>query len=158
MVRTGKNECVVGSLAMLLGVAPEFIRRQICHNPPIYPFPAPWDEYPLVPSMEIICDWAYSHMNVAMVPFPYNPLCTPHEDCPPTPVWDDDADVVFEGQLEYGTGLIEGTVDGAHGHMVAWDGSVIYDPRGYCYSLNIAEKHGFTPARFWLCVKTEGAE
>jgi hypothetical protein len=72
-------------------------------------------------------------------------------------VWpDDDPNEVFEGQLSHGKGVIEGVITStAKGHMVAWDGAVIYDPRGYMYSLNVANKFDFSPSRFWLAVEAK---
>jgi hypothetical protein len=112
---------------------------------------------PKVPSMEELVAWAYRKQRTGLVPFPFHPHCSPHPNCPGVPVWpDDDPNEVFEGQLSHGKGVIEGVITStAKGHMVAWDGAVIYDPRGYMYSLNVANKFDFSPSRFWLAVEAK---
>jgi hypothetical protein len=152
------NDCVAASLAMLLlDVDIVFIKDQLFPPVPEYPFQAPWDDVPRVPSMEEIVDWMWTKWNVAMVPFPYNPQCSPHPNCPGVPVWpNDEPDKIFAHQLSYGGGVIEGVVtETGKGHMVAWDGKVIYDPRGYIYSPNVVDKFGFQPTRFWLAVEAK---
>lgn len=150
------NDCVAAALAMLFEVKKDYIKKELFSFLTHHSFQEPWDNFPMVPSMEMICDWAYRERGVGLVPFPYHPHCSPHPDCPGIPVWPADTpDKIFRGQLSYGQGVIEGiTESGAPdcGHMVAWNGTVIYDPRGYMYSSNVADKFGFTPSRFWLAV------
>lgn len=161
MVEQENNGCVYASLAMVLNEP----LQTICHNfktwelQDSHPFPAPWDGCPRVPSMHEICDEAIKHFKTAFVPFEFDPEVAPHPDCPPIKVWTPTrsnphrtASVVFNNQLRRGPGLIEG-MKGDKGHMVAWDGSVVYDPRGYCYSINVAGRFDFSPRRFWLSVK-----
>jgi hypothetical protein len=124
------------------------------------PFPEPWSHLPKVPDMNVVCHWAWDR-RTALVPFEYNPQCTPHEDCPPVPVYPTRSDIygktpdwAFITQMSFGPGLIEGITEDEAGHMCAWDGSIIYDPRGYCYSRNVAkERFGYQITRFWLAVK-----
>jgi len=138
---------------MLLGTGMRSIRADLTPEPLTYPFPAPWDKYPAAPSMDKICDWCWTKKQVALVPFNYAPLCTPHVDCPPQPVWSGDQMAMFERQLAYGPGLLEGSIAGAVGHMCAWDGQTIFDPRGYTYSRNVAlNKFDFLVDGFWLGV------
>jgi hypothetical protein len=150
------NDCVAASLAMLFEVDVIFIKNQLFSAVPDYPFQAPWDELPRVPSMEEIVDWAWTRQRSAMVPFPYAPDCSPHPNCPGVLVWpNDEPDKVFAHHLSYGQGVIEGVVtDTGKGHMVAWDGKVIHDPRGYMYSMNTIDKFDFKPSRFWLTVRS----
>jgi len=144
--------CVPASLGMVLDINQRVIKEDLMPNPPVYPFPAPWDKCPLVPSMDKVCDWCWDERKVALIPFVYDPQCTPHVNCPPQPVWQKDPMRVFERQLAYGPGLLEGTVEGV-GHMCAWDGQTIFDPRGYTYSRNVASsKFDYLIARFWLAV------
>lgn len=148
------NDCVAASLAMLFDLPIDHIKGELFPSPTQYPFPEPWDGLPRVPSMEEIVHWAYRHRKVGLVPFPYHPYCSPHPDCPGVAVWpDQNPDKVFAGQLSHGKGVIEGVTETGSGHMVAWDGTVIYDPRGYLYSLNVVAKFGFEPSRFWLAVE-----
>ena len=148
-----RDGCVVTSVAMLINETPD-ATFHIIDKPMTAqqrrPFPEPWDDCPLVPSMHEICDRLLKQKSIALVPFERNPKVTPHPDCPEYPVWEN-PEQKFEAQLSYGKGLIEGTV-GEKGHMVAWDGKVVYDPRGYCYSMNVASKFNFVPRRFWLAV------
>jgi len=143
------NDCVAASVAMLIGVNHTTVKEALWPDPPVYPFPEPWQVCPLVPCMDIICDWLYTEHKVALTPFAFDPHVTPHKDCPPVSACDEDPMSLFEGQLAYGPGLIEGVYSGV-GHMCAWDGNVIYDPHGYKYSLNAAGRFNFTPTRFWL--------
>ena len=152
----GDNDCTAASLAMLFNMASGYIKKELFPPLPQYPFPKPWDDLPMVPSMEMVCDWAWRKQRIALVPFPYHPHCSPHPDCPSIPVWpNDDPDEIFTEQLAYGRGVIEGAVEPELGHIVAWDGKVIYDPRGYIYSLNVADKFNFKPTRFWLAVEVK---
>jgi hypothetical protein len=154
LVRGVDKDCIACSLAMLIGVAPLYIKKNLIGEL-YYPFPEPWDNLPLVPSMEVICDWLITDQGTALTPFPRNPVCTPHKDCPPVSVWNEDPDWRFEEQCEYGKGLIEGLRPNGVGHMVAWDGKAIHDPSGYIYSLNAADRFNFNPTRFWLATKVK---
>jgi len=160
LITTTNNDCVAASLAMLFDTGIGYIKTQLFTNLP-KPFPGQWSDLPKVPDMNVICDWAWQR-RTALVPFEYDPQCTPHKDCPPVSVYSQTtkypkglADWPFKTQLTYGPGLLEGTIIGREvGHMCAWDGKIIYDPRGYCYSRNVAkEKFGYQITRFWLAVK-----
>lgn len=147
------NGCTYAALAMVLNLQPEAVYAIFRHwnYKDNHPFTGEWENVPRVPSMEEICDLALRHCKTAFVPFPFDPIAFPHEDCKPIHVWDE-PQKKFEGQLGFGRGLIEGLLSNGRGHMVAWDGHVVYDPRGYCYSINVADKFNFTPRRFWLAV------
>lgn len=155
LIKQAKDGCVYASLAMVLGETLEGVYHnfQPWKLEDKYPFPSPWDELPRVPSMHEICEIAIRHYLMAFVPFEYDPEVTPHPDCPAIKVWDN-AREVFNLQLRRGKGLIEGLKDNK-GHMVAWNGTVVYDPRGYMYSLNVSDKFYFEPRRFWLAVNTK---
>jgi hypothetical protein len=156
---TNNYDCVAAALAMVLGTDLGEIERILFHNL-MKPFPEPWDNLPKVPDMNVICEFM-AGVGWALMPFEYNPQCSPHPDCPPVPVYPfrEAGNVgghflasfqrVWEKQLSLGPGLIEGTVDET-GHMVAWSGDAIYDPRGCIYSLNVTNKFDFVPKRFWL--------
>lgn len=154
LIEGNNKDCLAASIAMLLSESVEYVERALYPSPREYPFPPPWDHLPLVPSMEIVVDWLVLNHNVGLVPFPYAPTCSPHKDCPAIRVWDGDADEIFERQLSYGQGLIEGMCHEV-GHMTAWDGAVIFDPRGHKYSFNVAYRFNFKPTRFWLKTKYE---
>jgi len=151
------NGCVYASLAMVLNLEPAAVYSIFKHwkFEENLPFEGEWKDVPRVPSMEEICDLAFRHCHTAFVPFPLDPKASPHESCKPVSVWKE-PQAKFLGQLAWGRGLIEGinTTNG-RGHMVAWDGNVVYDPRGYCYSMNVADKFNFEPRRFWLVVSTK---
>jgi hypothetical protein len=160
LITTTNNDCVAASLAMLFDVDLGYIET-LLFTALTKPFSGQWSGFPKVPDMNIICDWACQR-GTALVPFEYDPQCTPHKSCPPVSVYPqttrcphETADAAFDKQMEYGPGLIEGTIIGREvGHMCAWDGKVIYDPRGYCYTRNVAkEKFGYQITRFWLAVK-----
>ena len=160
LITTNNNDCVAASLAMLFETSLTYVKAELFTNLP-KPFSGQWWDLPKVPDMNVICDWAWKR-RTALVPFECDPQCTPHKDCPPVPVyprttkhkeglgvWE------FNNQMAYGPGLIEGTIIGQEvGHMCAWDGKIVYDPHGYCYSRNAAkEKFGYQITRFWLAVK-----
>lgn len=147
------NDCVYASVAMVAGCSLEHIYI-IFNDSDTYigckPFPEPFNKYEVVPDMSIICDKLWNMFRITLVPFEFNPVCSPHEKCPPINTWKNPEDK-FLSQLYYGPGLLEGRV--VDGHMCAWDGNVIYDPRGYIYSYNLASKMNFVAYRFWLAVK-----
>ena len=158
-----QNDCVAASLAMLLGVSMDYIKGRL-FVALTRPFPNPWAEFPKVPDMNVICDWLWEKHKVALTPFEYDPQCSPHKDCPPVSVYPQtcgslhvDADWAFDKQTAYGPGLFEGSIVGKEiGHMCAWDGQTIFDPRGYCYSRNVAQtKFNYQITRFWLATKGE---
>ena len=160
LITAKQNNCVAASLAMLFDVKIEYVETHLLTNLP-KPFTVPWSDFPKVPDMNVICDWAWQR-RTALVPFEYDPQCTPHKDCPPVSVYPrttnypcETAEEAFDNQMTQGPGLIEGNIVGLEiGHMCAWDGRVIYDPRGYCYSRNVAQsKFGYQITRFWLAVK-----
>ncbi len=161
LVTANNNDCVAASLAMLLDVELGYIKNQLFTDLP-KPFPGQWELFPKVPDMNVICDWVWGTYQIALTPFEYDPQSTPHRNCPPVSVYPRTtnllgvtADGAFDNQMAHGPGLLEGlTLNGSLGHMCAWDGKVIHDPRGYCYSYNVAkEKFSYQVTRFWLAVK-----
>lgn len=155
LIKQEKNGCVYAAVGMLIKKTPDEVFNII--DAPMgpkerHPFPEPWSHLPFVPTMDVIVDRLIKREGIALVQFKKNPTAAPHPDCPPYDVWAPyKRHDVFNSQLKYGRGLIEGTV-GEVGHMVAWDGSVVFDPRGYCYSMNVADRFNFTPLCFWLAV------
>jgi hypothetical protein len=146
LIKGKENECVYTSLAMLLNVDVDVIKRRFTLKlEDTYPFEFPFEQLPRVPCMEEVC-LEVVRRDSSLTPFPRVVEATPHPDCPPIKVWGDEK---FFDILCKGPGLIEGMVKD-RGHMVAWDGHVVYDPRGYCYSINVADKFDFDPKRFWL--------
>jgi hypothetical protein len=115
-----------------------------------YPFPYPWEEYPLVPDMNVVVDYVLNKHHAALVPFERNPVCTPSADCPGVPVWED-GEAKFRDQLRYGPGLLECERRDGFGHMCAWDGLNVYDPEGYKYWFEALAPYGLEARRFWLC-------
>lgn len=154
LIEQERDGCVYASVAMLLSIDKSAAYHLLCSHWKVEdfkPFAEPFQDVPRVPSMEEICDALIRYNSgIALVPFPRNPLATPHQECPPIQVWANPEEK-FRQQLSRGRGLIEGIV-GDRGHMVAWDGSIVYDPRGYCYSINVSDKFNFVPRRFWLAV------
>lgn len=160
LVRSDKPYgCMAASLSMVLDINIGCIEANLfsCLE---YPFPGKWAHFPKVPDMNVICDWAWQIQRVGFVPFEKNPMCYPHIDCPAVPVWPfklcgGSAKEAWNRALSFGTGLLEGLRPSRDlAHMCAWDGNVVYDPRGYAYSINVAEdKFDFEPVRFWLAVK-----
>jgi hypothetical protein len=149
LIKSDHNDCLAAAVAMVFNLHYPDVQNDLQLLQPLeYPFRKPWAGLPKVVSMEQVCEWA-AERRCTLMPFPWNPMCSPHPDCPPVPVWDD-PDAAFDQAMRRGPGLLEGLV-GEKGHMTAWDGNVVYDPRGYCYSLNVAlDKFGFIPTRFWL--------
>jgi len=148
LITNNENKCVFASLAMLIVEDINMVEGWLKHYLPDATFPPPYDELPRVPDMISICAWLLGR-NIALTPFPFDPQCTPHPSCPAKAVYENPQGV-FNARLALGPGLIEGVVNGDRGHMVAWNGTTIYDPRGYCYSLNVSWKFDFEPAQFWL--------
>jgi hypothetical protein len=159
LLKSSNNDCVAAAMAMVIGCKMSVVTSRLFTNLDT-PFHAPFHELPKVPDMTVICEYMLQR-GLAMVPFERNPQCSPHPDCPPVPVYPfreagqvggrflDGPLAVWERQLTLGPGLIEGSV-GEMGHMVAWSGDSVYDPRGFIYSLNVADKFDFVPKRFWL--------
>ena len=152
LIRSSKNQCVAASVGMLfewkLEALADFPLFDItCYQ---YPFPHPWSHLPKVASMVEICEWAITVTGCGLVPFPRNPTCVPSAKCPSTPVFKD-GEASFLTHLSYGAGLLEGIV--SVGHMCAWDGLKVYDPRGYTYQIEDAPAYDFAPSRFWLKVE-----
>ena len=156
LLTSKNNNCVAAAVAMVIGSgSAERVEGDLFCLPSEHPFPVPWEHLPLVPNMDMICDWMLTEHHIALTPFTRNPLCSPHKDCPGVSPYNEDPEWVFEQQLDFGMGLLEGTVPNKFGHMCACVGQVIYDPRGYIYSLNVADKFNFTPVRFWLASKVQ---
>jgi hypothetical protein len=157
LIQGSKNQCVAASVGMLFEWELEelacFALFDITRHQ--YPFPHPWSHLPKVASMEEICEWAFSVTGHGLVPFPRDPTCAPSADCPPQPVFKD-GERAFRNQLVFGAGLLEGRINGRLGHMCAWDGMKVYDPRGYIYQIENADDFEFTPTRFWLSVPARG--
>ena len=148
------GQCLLASVAMLIGESLEATRQILIGHldwPDKHPFEGEWEDYPRVPSMHEVVDALWRFKRLGLVPFEYNPSCAPHIDCPSIDVWQRPREQ-FLNQLDFGSGLIEGVVDD-RGHMVAWDGQVVLDPRGYCYSLNVSDKFDFQPTRYWLALQ-----
>ena len=155
-------DCTAASIAMVLGLELDFVKAELFKDLP-KPFPSPWDHLPKVPDMNVICDWAWRTRSAALTPFERDPVCTPHRDCPPVSVYPRNtrtsvrtAEGAWRCQLSYGPGLLEGVIIGREvGHMVAWSGDAIYDPRGHIYTSDDAESYfSFQPRRFWLYTPT----
>lgn len=148
LITSGKDRCVAASISMLLDVPIEVILEDLFSNLE-KPFKGKWADKEKVPSIHEIVAYCLVTHNVALVPFEYDPQCTPcvhgHD---PVPVYKHGSDV-FDLQLRFGAGLIEGRTE-KYGHMVAWDGLRIYDPRGYRYHSFEGSAFGFTMDRFWL--------
>ncbi len=53
------------------------------------------------------------------------------------------------------TGIVQRSVGTQVGHAVAWDGSLIYDPRGFCYPFKDAHLENFQPQTLWMLTKME---
>ena len=162
LITAVEYKCVAASLAMLIGTDIGHVEKRLFTGLP-KPFSGQWADLPKVPDMNVICGWLWETHEIALIPFEYNPQCTPHKDCPPVSVYPRTANCPyptghdqFRIQMDYGPGLIEGNITAGRevGHMCAWDGKVIHDPRGYCYSYHIAQvKFGYQITRFWLAVK-----
>jgi hypothetical protein len=155
LIKSNDNNCVAASIAMVFNLICVDVQNGLLRlQPRVFPFKHPYAHLPKVASMEQVCEWA-ADRRLTLMPFPRNPMCSPHPDCPAVPVWDAEvgrpsADDMFDKAMRRGPGLLEGLV-GEKGHMVAWDGNVVFDPRGYCYSLNVAtDLFDFVPTRFWL--------
>jgi hypothetical protein len=151
LITSRNNDCVAASVAMLLGLTLEEVKSHHLFSEAYltYPFPKPWHEVPKVPAMEEVCEWAFQTGKIGLVPFPLNPRCTPSHGCPDVPVFQD-KNKAFCRQLDFGPGLLEGMT--SKGHMCAWDGTKVYDPRGRIYPLTDAFAHSFYYHRFWLKV------
>ena len=146
--------CVAASLAMVLELPYDQVVRELGMDSFYFPFEPPWHECPLVPDMTAVCDWAFRTHHAAFVPFEKNPVCTPHLDCKPVPVWyNRDSEAIWRSQLKFGDGLIECQRHDGMGHMVAWDCARkrVLDPEGYDYPHAALGIHGLEERRFWLC-------
>lgn len=53
------------------------------------------------------------------------------------------------------TGTVQRSVGTQVGHAVAWDGKMIYDPRGHIYAFEDSAEHNFRPQTMWMLTKME---
>lgn len=139
---------------MVLGTAKDYAEMLLkCDDAHIgeQPFPRPYEDFKVVPDKAVIFDLLWDRQRVALVSFECDPKCSPHENCPPISSWKKPREK-FLCQLGYGSGLLVGRTE-ACGHMCAWNGQAVYDPRGFIYSFNLAVTMGFYPDEFWLAVK-----
>jgi hypothetical protein len=111
-----------------------------------------WSKYPKVPSKPEIIDWIWRRNRIALVEFVRDPQMKPSVEAPAVSVYTD-SEKVFRDQLKYGAGLLEGFTK--LGHMCAWDGERIFDPRGYVYSYEKADKYGFEVTSFLMAVQCQ---
>jgi hypothetical protein len=142
--------CVAATLSMVTSKPLEDIIRELFTGLP-HPFPTPWSSLPKVPCMTEICEWAWTTAKIGLVPFDRCPTCSVAPECPPVAVWSD-GESRWLKHLSFGPGLLEGIVRGDRGHMCAWDGQVILDPRGYKYTWDDRHNYKYDAHRFWLVV------
>jgi len=154
LIKSNKNNCVYASVAMLLGVSLDKA-YELLHNKDAKigekPFTGIYKDFEVVPDMAVICDSLWSKKRIGLTPFYFDPTCSPHPNCQPISTWKNPK-ASFKLQLGFGSGLLEGKTEKC-GHMCAWDGQVIFDPRGHIYSYDLAEIMNFEINRFWLKVE-----
>lgn len=138
--------CSAASVAMLLNEEYNSIYKLFQYEDK-YPFPSPNDKLERVPSMEELCCIIWKKYKVGFMPFPKSLYCYPAPDSEPYFVWDGDDN--FRSFLDFGEGLLEGVSTNC-GHLCAWDGKEIYDPRGDVYKYEHASLFDFESTRFWL--------
>lgn len=139
--------CVIASVAMLTDLTYGEVKEELMPHAD-YPFSSPWDSYPKVPSTDEVCDWLWKKFGRSLTPFNRDPGCSPDRECPPVPVWEN-GEKKWREQLKYGSGLLEGT-SSRMGHMCAWDGVKVFDPKGYIYAWEDSSEYKFNATRFWL--------
>jgi hypothetical protein len=148
------NECVAASVAMLFDLTLEEVKSYHLFSEAYltYPFTYPWHKVPKVPSMEEVCEWAYTNFQVGLVPFPYDPGCQLHACGETVPVYPNSQEAL-DRQMKLGSGMLEGrATDTSRGHMCAWDGGKILDPKGYVYLPEARAYNRFQIHQFWLRV------
>jgi hypothetical protein len=143
------ERCSAASISMLTGRPLDYILADLFGDLE-YPFPEPWQGMAKVPSMDEICQWMWDMRGEGLMPFNRDPVCSPHPKCPMVPVWRD-GEAQWLRHLGYGPGLLEG-VSANGGHMCAWDGEQVFDPRGSVYPWADRLTCGFEAERFWLLV------
>jgi hypothetical protein len=114
-----------------------------------YPFNPPYEKYPRVPCMTEICEWMWEKSFGMLMPFERCPKVAISPRTASVSVWAELGEHRFQKHMRYGPGLLEGKTDRA-GHMCAWDGKYVYDPRGYIYEWHYRTEHEFDAERFWL--------
>lgn len=142
--------CVHASLAMLLGGSEshhEYVKNSL---PLRYPFPSPYQGVPAGHSMAEVCDFIQRSGTwiVGLMPFDRSPTCSIAPELPEVSVWSE-GELKWRQHLRFGRGLLEGHTE-VVGHMCAWDGRNVYDPRGYIYAWEDREDYNFDAERFWL--------
>jgi len=147
--------CVHASLAMLTGLSLDSLAISL---PVYFPFPPPYEKVPAGQDMANVCEWAWEVARIGLMPFDRCPAVAIGPGKPAVPIWED-GEKKWRHQLGYGPGLLEGSTerlsDGVllnTGHMCAWDGERIFDPRGYRYAWKDRKDHKFDAERFWLKV------
>jgi len=143
----GPNRCVAASLAMITNLSIETIVEELFTDLR-KPFEPPFQEFEKVPSMVEVCEWMHKNQLGSLMPFPKAPTCSVAITCTPVPVYEN-AEAAWLDHIEFGSGLLEGET-GRLGHMCAWDGYRVFDPRGYRYEIWDAPQFDFSPHTFWL--------
>lgn len=152
---SGDYTCVHASLAMVCRLPTWEVAKGL---PLYFPFPPPYEGVPAGHSMVEVCRWLWADQGMMAMPFDRDPTVAICPGTPSVPVWGD-GEKMWRQHLGYGEGLLEGRTERLSGgeqlytgHMCAWDGKQILDPRGYKYELSAADDMGFYPERFWLVV------
>ena len=136
----GQHQCLVFSLAMLLGESVETLLQEIGHS----------GEEVWWPGWEIPYSYRGIHIQeVIELCLKRNYTLTPIEMTPVSgcakepgnyrPIYEDGAERFYR--------LVQGRrgIMISSNHAVAWDGRIIWDPNGRLYEL-----HNFTPRECWL--------
>ena len=155
---TNTYSCLVAAFAMACEVSFDTFIKLLGHDGSAFPYSNPYYRAGFHPQefIEVILKLGW-----LATPIEQNPVLTPDGI--------DLRDIYFNSS-EAGnlarflqhltnttTGVIEGILQrkagGIVGHAVAWDGTHIYDPRGYVYSFSECETMKYTPRILWKLMR-----
>lgn len=164
-IQTGdKWSCLPCSFAMAIGIPVEKLIKMIGHDGS----DEPYDELPGQKAgfHEQECIEVLQRLGYACTPIEIVPQMMPALRGPIRPIWfplkqltaapEDWNWQRFIRHLKDTRGVITGVTkraNGVIGHAVAWKG-VIYDPRGYMYTIEEAGNYNFVPRTYWKIQET----
>ncbi len=137
-MRSGENQCLVYSLAMLLDVEPDVLIEELIHDGtsrwfPKQPIPYCYRGYHIQEIVDVCLARGYGLTLVELYPC----LASQKDPTNYKLLWDEAfADIRFKRLLTGRKGLLIGEAPSGGGHACAWDGIIVFDPNGRKYKLD----------------------
>ena len=143
--------CAAVSLAMALDRPYKRIIDLCGHDGSAKVWQAPYHNKEAGFHIHELIDVAWTSFKKTMTPFVRSPMATPSTDQrEQTAIFAHykDHERRFVARIFNRVGIMTGFAHGSH--AVAWDGSRIYDPRGYVYYYDDRQKYYYEPDVFWM--------